>query len=132
MYRLFTKPFSGAILPVVRKVFPSLVVKDLVSVQPMTDPSGYISYIDFSKCCNRTFQLYEELWLEDFKNDELWCPQIEDYCWIDEHTFREMRWKELVFEDWEVEQLTTYVEGVGNHQKQLTNTGFKAMWFPEK
>lgn len=78
------------------------------------------------------FTLYEELWLEDFKNEELWCPQIEDDCFVDNDIFCEMRRKELIFEDWEIEQLTTYVEGVGNHQKQLVETGFKAMWFPEK
>lgn len=95
----------------------------------MNLPSGLIIPLNF-KYCNKMFELYEELWLEDFKDGELWCPQIEDDGFVDNYIFNEMRWIELVFEDWEIEQLTTYVEGVGNNQKQLVGTGFKAMWFP--
>lgn len=130
MYRLFIKSWSVT-LPIIRKVFTPLNVKEFVSVQPTNVPSGQVFYLDFKKC-NKIFQLYEELWLEDFKNDEMWCPQIEDDGFVDNHIFYEMRRKELIFEDWEIEQLTTYVEGVGNHPKQLIGTGFKAMWFPEK
>lgn len=131
MFRLFTKPWSGVVLPIIRKKFAPLVVDEFDSVQPIVVPSGTIVYADFKKC-QEMFGLYEELWLEDGEDGELWCPQIEDDCFVDEHTFRKIRWKELVFEDWEIEQLNTYVEGIGNQQKQLIGTGFKAMWFPEK
>lgn len=131
MYRLFTKPWSGVVIPIIRKTFAPLVAKEFVSVQPMTLPSGLVFHMDFKKC-QKMFELYEELWLEDFKDGELWCPQIQDDFRLDEYTFREMRRKELIFEDWEIDQLNTYVGGVGNLQKQIISTGFKAMWFPEK
>lgn len=130
MYKLFTKPFSGIILPVIKKRFVSLVSGDLVSVQPMSLPSGSVFSLDFKKC-QKIFVLYEELWLEDFKNDELWCPQMEDDCFVDEHTFREIRWRELIFEDWEIEQYDTYVGGIGNKIKKPISVVPKAMWFPE-
>lgn len=33
--------------PVVRRVFPSLVANDIVSVQPMSRPSGLLFYMDY-------------------------------------------------------------------------------------
>lgn len=112
-------------------MFSPLNVKEFVSVQPMTLSPGLIIPLNF-KYCNKTFELYEELWLEDFKDGEMWCPQIEDDGFVDNDIFYKMRRKELIFEDWEIEQLTAYVEGIGNNQKQLVGIGFKAMWFPEK
>jgi hypothetical protein len=103
VYRLFTKQWSVC-LPVIRKKFVPLVAKDFISVQPMNLPSGLVFHLDF-KYCKKMFDLYEELWLEDFKDGELWCPQINDDCFVDDHTFREMRRKELIFEDWEIEQI---------------------------
>jgi len=132
VYKLFTKPFYSSVIPVIRKIFAPLVVKEFVSVQPMTLPSGLIiNSIDF-KFCKKMFELYEELWLEDFKDGEWWCPQIEDDCFLTDGVFKDMRWREFIFEDWEIEQFNTYVGGVGNLQKQIISTAFKAVWFPEK
>lgn len=117
MCKLFTKSLN-AILPIIKKVYP-----------PVRITSSFVSII--LNCCKGTC-LYEELWLEDFGDDEFWCPQIDTDRWIDEYSFKEMRRKELVFEDWEIEQLNTYVEGIGNKQKLLVMSDFKAMWFPEK
>jgi hypothetical protein len=39
--------WAGVALPLVRKVFAQIVVKDFVSVQPMNLPSGLVFYLDF-------------------------------------------------------------------------------------
>lgn len=39
--------FSAWIFPVIRNMSPSDVITDLVSVQPMTAPSGNVMYLDF-------------------------------------------------------------------------------------
>lgn len=40
-------------LPQVRRVFPQILASELVSVQPMSMPSGQIFYLDFAKNCER-------------------------------------------------------------------------------
>ena len=39
--------FDKFAFPVIRQVFPDLCLKDLVSVQPMSLPSGTVFYMDF-------------------------------------------------------------------------------------
>jgi hypothetical protein len=39
--------FSAWVFPVIRNMSPSDVLTDLVSVQPMTAPSGNVMYLDF-------------------------------------------------------------------------------------
>ena len=39
--------WAGVALPLVRKVFSSIVAQDFVSVQPMNLPSGLVFYLDF-------------------------------------------------------------------------------------
>jgi len=39
--------WAGVALPLVRKVFASIVAQDFVSVQPMSLPSGLVFYLDF-------------------------------------------------------------------------------------
>jgi hypothetical protein len=40
--------FAAVAFPLVRRVFASLVAQDLVSVQPMSLPSGLIFFMDFT------------------------------------------------------------------------------------
>jgi len=39
-------PFTTFMLPLVRRVYPTLIAQDLVSVQPMTQPTGKVFYFD--------------------------------------------------------------------------------------
>ena len=41
--------FAAVAFPIVRRVFAGLIANDLVSVQPMSLPSGLIFFLDFSK-----------------------------------------------------------------------------------
>lgn len=131
MYKLYTKPFSGVILPIIRKRFKPFNTKEFLSVQPMSQPSGQVFYLDIKKW-NKIFKLFEELWLEDYNTEEYWCPQISEDSYINDQEFQEMRWRGLIFEDWEIKQLELYVEGLGNEQKPVVANKFKGMWFPEK
>ena len=45
--------FASVAFPIVRRVFGSLIANDLVSVQPMSLPSGLIFFLDFTKDRNR-------------------------------------------------------------------------------
>jgi hypothetical protein len=40
--------FASVAFPIVRRVFGSLIANDLVSVQPMSLPSGLIFFLDFT------------------------------------------------------------------------------------
>ena len=40
--------FAAVAFPIVRRVFGSLIANDLVSVQPMSLPSGLIFFLDFT------------------------------------------------------------------------------------
>lgn len=40
--------FSSFIFPIVRRVFPNLISNDIISVQPMSIPTGSIFYLDYS------------------------------------------------------------------------------------
>ena len=40
--------FAAVAFPIVRRVFGSLVANDLISVQPMSLPSGLIFFLDFT------------------------------------------------------------------------------------
>ena len=42
-----SEQWAGVALPLVRKVFASIVAQDFVSVQPMSLPSGLVFYLDF-------------------------------------------------------------------------------------
>jgi len=39
--------FAAVAFPIVRRVFAGLIANDLVSVQPMSLPSGLIFFLDF-------------------------------------------------------------------------------------
>ena len=41
--------FAAVAFPIVRRVFGGLIANDLVSVQPMSLPSGLIFFLDFTK-----------------------------------------------------------------------------------
>jgi hypothetical protein len=116
-------------IPIIRKVFKPLNTKEFLSVQPMNVPlpSNLVFSLDFKRCT----KMFEELWLEDYKTEEYWCPQIDDDYYISDREFFEMRWRSLIFEDWEIKQLERYVEGLGNEKKPPVTNNFKAMWFPE-
>ena len=45
--------FAAVAFPIVRRVFGGLLANDLVSVQPMSLPSGLIFFLDFQKAQNR-------------------------------------------------------------------------------
>jgi len=45
--------FAAVAFPIVRRVFGSLIANDLVSVQPMSLPSGLIFFLDFQHTSNR-------------------------------------------------------------------------------
>ena len=40
--------FAAVAFPIVRRVFAGLIANDLVSVQPMSLPSGLIFFLDFT------------------------------------------------------------------------------------
>ena len=46
LFRKFWKKFLKFAFPIIRKVMPKLVAYDLVSVQPMSLPSGMIFHLD--------------------------------------------------------------------------------------
>lgn len=69
--------FKNMVFPLVRKIFPTLLSQQIVSVQPMTMPSGILTYIDgiFSMRRPCTSQaelnrLFEICW----KFDEMFPP----------------------------------------------------------
>jgi len=41
-------PFTTFMLPLIRRVYPTLIAQDLVSVQPMTQPTGKAFYFDIT------------------------------------------------------------------------------------
>ncbi len=49
--------FSAVAFPIVRRVFGGLIANDLVSVQPMSLPSGLIFFLDFTYSSNTTTRL---------------------------------------------------------------------------
>ncbi len=50
--------FSAVAFPIVRRVFGGLIANDLVSVQPMSLPSGLIFFLDFTFGTNDPPRLY--------------------------------------------------------------------------
>ena len=44
--------FAAVAFPIVRRVFAGLIANDLVSVQPMSLPSGLIFFLDFTTSTN--------------------------------------------------------------------------------
>ena len=44
----YSEGFAAVAFPIVRRVFAGLLANDLVSVQPMSLPSGLIFFLDFS------------------------------------------------------------------------------------
>ena len=51
------KPFTPIVFPKLRRVFPTLVGQQIVSVQPMAKPSGMVYYPEYVGGKN----LYEEI-----------------------------------------------------------------------
>ena len=51
--------FAAVAFPIVRRVFGGLIANDLVSVQPMSLPSGLIFFLDFQH--NATGRLGQQL-----------------------------------------------------------------------
>jgi hypothetical protein len=41
------KKLKNITFPIVRRIFPSLIAQEIVSVQPMTAPSGILTWLDF-------------------------------------------------------------------------------------
>ena len=52
--------FSNIAFPIVRRVFAGLLANELVSVQPMSLPSGLIFYLDYTYGNNEGFDTYTE------------------------------------------------------------------------
>lgn len=40
-------PVDSFTMPLVRKAFPEILIKEFVSVQPMFEPNGQVFYLDF-------------------------------------------------------------------------------------
>lgn len=118
---LFVKKFkktTGLVSPVIKRMFPTITAKDFVNVQPMNQPSGLVFYMDY-KYSIHVFYMWEELWLEDDDFGGLWCPQIDDAAYITDEDFKEMRFRELIFEDWEIKQQERYTSGLGNDEMNV-------------
>lgn len=45
-------PFTRISLPLIRRIYPSLIANDLVSIQPISQPTGKIFYLDFEYASN--------------------------------------------------------------------------------
>lgn len=68
--------FAAVAFPIVRRVFGSLIANDIVSVQPMSLPSGLIFFLDFVTNTGRlgmpaTASLFGR-WCNSFANN-WWC-----------------------------------------------------------
>jgi hypothetical protein len=59
-YKKLSKPFGHVTFPVVRRVFSSLISNEIVSVQPMSLPSGLLFHLDYSYGTNSTGSLKPE------------------------------------------------------------------------
>jgi len=53
--------FASVAFPIVRRVFGGLIANDLVSVQPMSLPSGLIFFLDFKFASETTSRLYADV-----------------------------------------------------------------------
>lgn len=47
-HQRFHNPFSNFHMPVVKRVFPSLIAQEIVSTQPMSLPSGLLFHLDYT------------------------------------------------------------------------------------
>ena len=102
MFRLFTTGnWLGVGMPVVKRVFPELLSKTFVSVQPMSAPSGLIFYLDF---WSGIIIWDEELWLEDDGKGGLYCPQIRHDGNILDKDWEKTVEDRLIIPAWEVER----------------------------
>ena len=55
--------FASVAFPIVRRVFGSLIANDLVSVQPMSLPSGLIFFLDFTYERDNQQQVLHACWM---------------------------------------------------------------------
>jgi hypothetical protein len=46
--KLRHRKFGNIVFPAIRRVFPSMLANEIVSVQPMTAPTGLLFYLDHS------------------------------------------------------------------------------------
>jgi hypothetical protein len=112
---LYTKPWSGMALPIIKNVFPSILAKEFVSVQPMNLPSGMVFYMDY-KYEYIVIIWDEELWWEEDCNGNWVCPQSQNDHKISDFLWEEAKEERLVIPTWEVEQQEKHVGGIGNEQ----------------
>jgi hypothetical protein len=93
---------SKFIFPVIKSVYPSDLISDIVNVQPMTQPSGNVFYIDI--LLGYVAIIFdEELWLEDDGRGGLYCPQTRNDRFISDHEWYRQLEEWLVIPKWEIE-----------------------------
>lgn len=62
-------PFTKFVFPVLRRVFPTLIANEIVSVQPMTAPIGAIFYLDYIYGTNKGGTNAGNTFPKDFDKD---------------------------------------------------------------
>lgn len=62
-------PFTKFVFPVLRRVFPTLIANEIVSVQPMTAPVGAIFYLDYIYGTNKGGTAQGNIFPRDFDKD---------------------------------------------------------------
>ena len=116
-FKLFTDSWAKATLPLIKRVFPTMAAKDFVAVQPMSQPSGLVFYLDF-KYGYVAVIWDEELWWEENDKGEWVCPETLDDHKINDHESRKQLDDWLVIPKWEVDQQIKYKDGMGNKQEK--------------
>lgn len=81
---------------------PTDIVKDLVSVQPMSQPSGLVFYLDY-KYGLIVITFDEELWWEENDKGEWICPQIQKDYSISDAEWRKQLDDHLIIPQWEID-----------------------------
>lgn len=65
--------FKRISIPLVRRIYPSLIANKIVSVQPLAGPSSLVYYLKHQYSKNRG-QMQEETWTVKKKKKVVWRP----------------------------------------------------------
>lgn len=107
--RIYTPiSFDKIIFPIIKNISPVQSIQSIFSVQPMSAPQGLTFYLDF-RYAEYYYAYFEELWWEDTDEGGLYCPQTLKDWNISLSEFCRMRDQELLFEDWEINEINKYI-----------------------
>lgn len=69
--------FGRISIPLVRRIYPSLIADKIVSVQPLTGPTGLVYYLNHKYSKNKGTERMEPVWTVKKKKKVVW-RSIED------------------------------------------------------